>query len=109
MTKTLQAPEVLPPHLSPHPGTDNATLVAPQRMQIRAPHPAAPAVPEWSEQRSRVMQERERNAAWKRRDLRESNPAAAHKERAGLVGREHSGRDLHRPDAREKREHPTKK
>jgi hypothetical protein len=55
------------------------------------------------------MQERARNAERERRELREANPAAAHNERAEQTGREHSARDLHRAEARERHERPAKK
>jgi hypothetical protein len=103
--RALQAPTIVPQQ----PGPENVRLVMPERVHMSTPRPAVPTGPEWNEQRSRVMQERVRNAAWERRDLREANPGAAHKERAEQTGREHSARDLHRAEARERHERPAKK
>jgi hypothetical protein len=102
--RTLEAPTTVPQQR----GSENIRLVMPERVHMSTVQPAVPAAPEWNEQRSRVMQERARNAAWERRDLRELNPGAAH-ERAEQTGREHSARDLHRAEARERHERPAKK
>lgn len=91
------------------PGSENVRLVMPERVHMTTPQPAVPAGPEWNEQRSRVMQERVHNAARERRDLREANPGAAHKERAEQTGREHSAPDLRRAEARERHERPARK
>jgi len=83
--------------------------VVPERLQISAPQPAISPGRELGELRSRTMQERVRNVAWERRDVREASRAADTSERGERNDRANAVREQHRTDVRERREHSSKK